>query len=532
MSEVKSQSSSIEVHDAIINESWDWAKLHKNAVRIPINDEKPNDETFLGQLWRYWKEASINRRLARFKENEAKTFSKQRISKVHDILMDQGTKNLLAKRMMCAQNRDLLQETSEVLRRKYGLQMCDLLMKYSKYERDAKSRVLSISALESALDFGLDEVTSSMKVLDPLANWSKRNSDISSRMMARIQNLASSISSKVKWSFLVEPGRPQTDLSAFFSEFDVLEHFFEKIDLSSEEVSQKAFDSNYLVKARNRKLECVDISRVKLTAAKDEGRRAALSDFIHANFVYGGPLLNKFILTQAPLPQTVSDFWRMVWQQKSEYIFMLCSACDAESLGLKDESLLNHCPFYWPRHEGEVKKFGKLVVRNEKLDTTIDPLFNVTHLLLWMEEEPAKRLRVQHWQWDWKDYTDFHWPYRLLLRSRQSKRPTVVQCMDGCGKSGTLVLIEIFLMQLLRGATSYENPMITSAIFLRLQRRHAIASPMQFLYAYRTVLHWMEPFIVSSYHRFVLGLMMKNTGFLAKYDLLSSAGKKSHSIKL
>lgn len=127
-----------------------------------------------------------------------------------------------------------------------------------------------------------------------------------------------------------------------------------------------------------------------------------------------------------------------------------------------------------------------------------------------------------------------------MFRSRHSKYPTVVQCMDGCGRSGTLVLIEIFLMQLLRGTTSYENTMLTSAVFLRLQRRQAVASYMQFvsfktfqmlnffilnnfryLYAYRTVLHWAEPFIVSRYNRFVLGFSFKNSGFTGKYNQIA-----------
>lgn len=36
------------------------------------------------------------------------------------------------------------------------------------------------------------------------------------------------------------------------------------------------------------------------------------TDFIHASYVRGGPLLNTFILTQAPMQSTQYDFWRMV----------------------------------------------------------------------------------------------------------------------------------------------------------------------------------------------------------------------------
>jgi len=56
------------------------------------------------------------------------------------------------------------------------------------------------------------------------------------------------------------------------------------------------------------------------------------------------------------------------------------------------------------------------MVRNDSLDARVDPLFNVTHLTVWMDGEPENKLTVQHWQWDWKRFTDFNWPFRLLLR--------------------------------------------------------------------------------------------------------------------
>lgn len=50
----------------------------------------------------------------------------------------------------------------------------------------------------------------------------------------------------------------------FSDQFSELSRFFDCVELSPEELSQRAFDANRLSKARNQKLECVDNSRVIL----------------------------------------------------------------------------------------------------------------------------------------------------------------------------------------------------------------------------------------------------------------------------
>ena len=48
------------------------------------------------------------------------------------------------------------------------------------------------------------------------------------------------------------------------------------------------------------------------------------SDYINANFVDIYQDKNSFIATQAPMECTIKDFWKMIWEQNSKAIVILC----------------------------------------------------------------------------------------------------------------------------------------------------------------------------------------------------------------
>lgn len=47
------------------------------------------------------------------------------------------------------------------------------------------------------------------------------------------------------------------------------------------------------------------------------------SDYINANYMDGYRKQNAYIATQGPLPETFGDFWRGVWEQRSNTIVMM-----------------------------------------------------------------------------------------------------------------------------------------------------------------------------------------------------------------
>ena len=69
------------------------------------------------------------------------------------------------------------------------------------------------------------------------------------------------------------------------------------------------------------------------------GVRVTHVDVLIGLFPQGYKLRNAYIAAQAPLQETVSDFWRMIWEFKSKAIVMLCNF--EESGQVSDINLLH-----------------------------------------------------------------------------------------------------------------------------------------------------------------------------------------------
>uniref|UniRef100_A0A914YZ95 Protein tyrosine phosphatase n=1 Tax=Panagrolaimus superbus TaxID=310955 RepID=A0A914YZ95_9BILA len=187
-----------------------------------------------------------------------------------------------------------------------------------------------------------------------------------------------------------------------------------------------------------------------------------------------------------PLDCTITDFWHMVVQEETETVIMLCN--------IKEKGM-DKCAQYWPLEEKEVKTYGDVEVTN----TFIRPLNadepNIRLSILsvkWKEDGKEKTREVRHYQW-------IDWPDRgvppckltamaLLSTVRGTKKPIVVHCSAGIGRTGSIVAIEFILERLQQGIPCEAMDEILKE--LRSQRPYSIQTDLQYLYVHRVMLFY------------------------------------------
>lgn len=77
------------------------------------------------------------------------------------------------------------------------------------------------------------------------------------------------------------------------------------------------------------------------------------SDYINANYVKGSTGNSCYIASQGPLPCTVVDFYRMIWECDVTVIVMACN--ETESGRFK-------CEGYWPQSTDQEQQYGNIAV--------------------------------------------------------------------------------------------------------------------------------------------------------------------------
>ncbi|KAL6462991.1 hypothetical protein MHYP_G00294130 [Metynnis hypsauchen] len=226
-----------------------------------------------------------------------------------------------------------------------------------------------------------------------------------------------------------------------------------------------------------------DSSRVKLTPQNDAG-----SDYINANYMAGyGSYSKQYIAAQGPLPSTVSDFWRMVWEQKSQAIVMLTNCTESGRV---------KCEQYWPLDYTPCA-YGNLLVtiQSEEKQNSWTLREFVVRDKATSEERIVKHLHFTAWPdhgvpRGTEDLIRFRGIVRQHIESFPFTGPTVVHCSAGVGRTGTLIALDILLQQLVKE----EAVSIAACVHrMRLSRPLMVQTESQYVFLHQCIMDSLQP---------------------------------------
>eukprot|EP00062_Callorhinchus_milii_P003236 gi/632940327/ref/XP_007885258.1/ PREDICTED: receptor-type tyrosine-protein phosphatase F isoform X7 [Callorhinchus milii] len=218
-----------------------------------------------------------------------------------------------------------------------------------------------------------------------------------------------------------------------------------------------------------------DHSRVILTSVDG----VPGSDYLNANYIDGYRKQNAYIATQGPLPETLSDFWRMVWEQRTATLVMMTR--------LEEKSRVK-CDQYWPCRGTET--YGMIQV--SLLDTVELATYSVRTFALYKNGSSEKREVRQFQFMAWPDHGVPEYPTPILAFLRRVKAcnpadagPMVVHCSAGVGRTGCFVVIDAMLERMKHEKTVDIYGHVTC---MRAQRNYMVQTEDQYIFIHEALL--------------------------------------------
>uniref|UniRef100_A0AAR2M040 protein-tyrosine-phosphatase n=1 Tax=Pygocentrus nattereri TaxID=42514 RepID=A0AAR2M040_PYGNA len=207
------------------------------------------------------------------------------------------------------------------------------------------------------------------------------------------------------------------------------------------------------------------------------------SDYINASYIDGYKDKNKFIAAQGPKQETVADFWRMIWEQKSATIVMLTNLKERKE---------DKCYQYWP--DQGCWTYGNVRVAVEDFTVLVD--YTIRKFCVQSASDGSKnpRLVTQLHFTSWPDFGVPFSPIGMLKFLKKVKHvnpsyggPIVVHCSAGVGRTGTFIVIDAMIDM------KHEEQKVDVFGFvsrIRDQRSQLIQTDMQYSFIYQALLEY------------------------------------------
>lgn len=254
--------------------------------------------------------------------------------------------------------------------------------------------------------------------------------------------------------FLLSAGNvlSRSQLKKCLKNVQSLHHEFWEIPLNHQE---KSVVTGCGTKNRYRSILPNERTRVKLSSNDDN----PLDSYINANYMRGYDGEEKaYIATQGPLPNTIQDFYRMVWNDRSPIIVMITKLY---------EKAKAKCELYFPMEVDEVAKYGDFQVTV----VSVQPKQGYVVRELLLEHNGETRRLLHYWYDTWPDHKTPQNAHSIVAMATEIEKcrtsfknlkspnnnegqnvsdgPVIVHCSAGIGRTGCFIAISLAICQLL-----------------------------------------------------------------------------------
>uniref|UniRef100_A0A8C1VDJ8 protein-tyrosine-phosphatase n=1 Tax=Cyprinus carpio TaxID=7962 RepID=A0A8C1VDJ8_CYPCA len=244
----------------------------------------------------------------------------------------------------------------------------------------------------------------------------------------------------------------------FWEEFETLQQQECKL-LYSRKEGQRPENKN---KNRYKNILPFDHTRVVLT---DGDANEPGLDYINANIIMpdietksnNSKLKRSYIATQGCLQNTISDFWRMVFQENSRVIVMTTKEVERGK---------SKCVKYWP-DVSALKEYGAMRVRNVKE--------TLAHDYILRELKLSRFLTAG-----------------ICLMFITGAGAIVVHCSAGIGRTGTFIVIDILIDIIREKGVDCDIDVPKTIQMVRSQRSGMVQTEAQYRFIYMAVQHYIE----------------------------------------
>nr|XP_034313976.1 receptor-type tyrosine-protein phosphatase alpha [Crassostrea gigas] len=214
-----------------------------------------------------------------------------------------------------------------------------------------------------------------------------------------------------------------------------------------------------------------DANRVMLST---DGKECNDS-YINASYINGFETPKEYIASQGPFTdETVTDFWRMVWNENVNTIVILTNL---------EENGVKKCKKYWPSTE---TMYGFINVKTLSSDSS--SCYKVRRFQITMENESRKVEQFHFTAWPDKGVpstVNSILDFRRKMRGKVDiTNPIVVHCSAGIGRTGTFIALDFLINQ---GQKERSVDVVSCVTNLRYQRTHLVQTVEQYNYLYGAV---------------------------------------------